>query len=475
MSDAELILVAGALLAAGIGASLLAGRLRLPGLVLFLALGMAIGSDGIGWIDFDDYELARTIGVIALALILFEGGLDLRLPRDPAGAAARDLAGGARDDRDRGGHRAGRRVAARLLDRWRGCCWARSWPRPTAPRSSPCCAARRCGAGSRERSRPSPGSTTRSRSCSCSGSSTGSRQPGYGVADMAWLFARELGIGLVVGLAVGRLPPCGRSGGSTSTTRGPLPGGLGRHRGRSRTAARRSSTARASSSVYLAGLALGGAHIPPSARSPPSTRASPGWRRSPSSSRSACSSSRVSSATCCRREPSSPWWSRSWRGPLATCAGHRASIASALASGWSSGWAGLRGAVPGRAGDLPGDQRRSPQPRVLQHRLLRGRHLDHRPGDDLRAAGPGLGTTTASRRCRGRCRDGDDPRLGAEVVEYVVGDDAIAGRGSASWGSPRGAGQRDRAGRGDPARGSPGRGATGCTSWSGRRWREFAG
>jgi potassium/hydrogen antiporter len=75
MSDGELILVAAALLAAGIGASLLASRIRLPGLLLFLALGMAIGSDGLGWIDFDDYELARTIGVVALALILFEGGL----------------------------------------------------------------------------------------------------------------------------------------------------------------------------------------------------------------------------------------------------------------------------------------------------------------------------------------------------------------------------------------------------------------
>src|SRR5215218_1529810 len=75
MSDGELILVAAALLAAGIGASLLASRIRLPGLLLFLGLGMAIGSDGLGWIDFDNYELARTIGVVALALILFEGGL----------------------------------------------------------------------------------------------------------------------------------------------------------------------------------------------------------------------------------------------------------------------------------------------------------------------------------------------------------------------------------------------------------------
>jgi potassium/hydrogen antiporter len=75
MSDGELILVAGALMVGGLAASLAAERLRLPGLVLFIGLGMAIGSDGAGWIDFTDYELARTIGVVALALILFEGGL----------------------------------------------------------------------------------------------------------------------------------------------------------------------------------------------------------------------------------------------------------------------------------------------------------------------------------------------------------------------------------------------------------------
>src|SRR4051794_2265983 len=75
MPDGQLILVAGALLCAALVASLLAGRIRVPGLVLFLGLGMAIGSDGLGWIEFSDYERARTIGVVALALILFEGGL----------------------------------------------------------------------------------------------------------------------------------------------------------------------------------------------------------------------------------------------------------------------------------------------------------------------------------------------------------------------------------------------------------------
>jgi cell volume regulation protein A len=38
-------------------------------------VGMLVGSDGLGWIAFDNYRLARTIGVISLALILFEGGL----------------------------------------------------------------------------------------------------------------------------------------------------------------------------------------------------------------------------------------------------------------------------------------------------------------------------------------------------------------------------------------------------------------
>jgi potassium/hydrogen antiporter len=73
--DAELILVAGALLAAGIVGAMLADRIRIPGLLLFLGLGMLAGSEGIGGIEFNDAELARTLGTIALVLILFEGGL----------------------------------------------------------------------------------------------------------------------------------------------------------------------------------------------------------------------------------------------------------------------------------------------------------------------------------------------------------------------------------------------------------------
>ena len=75
MSDAELILVGGALLAVGIAAALVADRVRVPGLLLFLALGMLVGADGLGGIEFDDVELTRTLGTIGLILILFEGGL----------------------------------------------------------------------------------------------------------------------------------------------------------------------------------------------------------------------------------------------------------------------------------------------------------------------------------------------------------------------------------------------------------------
>src|SRR4051812_38223999 len=75
MSDGVLLLATGAVLAGALAASLLASRLRVPGLVLVLGVGMALGSDGLGLIHFDDYELAETVGIIALSLILFEGGL----------------------------------------------------------------------------------------------------------------------------------------------------------------------------------------------------------------------------------------------------------------------------------------------------------------------------------------------------------------------------------------------------------------
>lgn len=70
-----LMFVAGLLVLLGIGSSKFAARLGMPVLVLFLGVGMLAGSEGIGGIAFEDYDLANGIGTLALALILFDGGL----------------------------------------------------------------------------------------------------------------------------------------------------------------------------------------------------------------------------------------------------------------------------------------------------------------------------------------------------------------------------------------------------------------
>jgi potassium/hydrogen antiporter len=81
------------LLAIGVMLGGLARRLRVPGLLLFLGLGMLVGDDGLALVRFDDAELAQTIAVIALVVILFEGGLaaprrDLRRILAPAALLA---------------------------------------------------------------------------------------------------------------------------------------------------------------------------------------------------------------------------------------------------------------------------------------------------------------------------------------------------------------------------------------------------
>lgn len=70
-----LLLGSAVLLVAGVVCAGFAERLRAPGLLLFLGLGMVIGSDGFALIDLSDAGLAQTISVIALVVILYEGGL----------------------------------------------------------------------------------------------------------------------------------------------------------------------------------------------------------------------------------------------------------------------------------------------------------------------------------------------------------------------------------------------------------------
>ena len=55
----------------------LADRIGLPSLLLYLALGVALGESGLG-VEFEDASLTQTLGVAALVVILAEGGLTTR-------------------------------------------------------------------------------------------------------------------------------------------------------------------------------------------------------------------------------------------------------------------------------------------------------------------------------------------------------------------------------------------------------------
>jgi cell volume regulation protein A len=71
------LVVALVVLAAVVGVRI-AARIGLPGLLLYLALGLALGAPGLGGIEFDDAQLATALGYLALIVILAEGGLTTR-------------------------------------------------------------------------------------------------------------------------------------------------------------------------------------------------------------------------------------------------------------------------------------------------------------------------------------------------------------------------------------------------------------
>jgi potassium/hydrogen antiporter len=74
-SDLGLILLTGAaVVLAAIVAARVAHEIGLPGLLVFLGLGLALGEAGIG-VRFDNAGLAEALGLSALVLILAEGGL----------------------------------------------------------------------------------------------------------------------------------------------------------------------------------------------------------------------------------------------------------------------------------------------------------------------------------------------------------------------------------------------------------------
>ena len=78
MDDFNTTLLAGtAVLLVAVVAVRLASRTGLPALLIYLAVGLGVGEAGLG-VQFSDYALTSELGLVALALILAEGGLTTR-------------------------------------------------------------------------------------------------------------------------------------------------------------------------------------------------------------------------------------------------------------------------------------------------------------------------------------------------------------------------------------------------------------
>src|SRR6185312_821245 len=201
--DAELILIAGVLLAAGIAGALLADRVRIPGLLLFLGLGMLAGSEGVGGIDFSNTDLARTLGTIALVLILFEGGITSGWPeiRPVLGTAASLATVGTLATALLAG------LAAKLIFGFTLLEGLIVGAAIAATDSAAIFAVLRNSTLRKRLARSLEGESGMNDPVALLlviGFIEWIQQPGYGASDMVGLLALKLGVGIVVGLALGR-------------------------------------------------------------------------------------------------------------------------------------------------------------------------------------------------------------------------------------------------------------------------------
>ncbi|MGP3735306.1 potassium/proton antiporter [Streptomyces sp. GDS52] len=87
----QLLLVCSLILLVAVAAVRISSRSGLPSLLVYLGIGVAIGQDGIGHVQFDNAELTQVFGYAALVVILAEGGLGTKWtetrPVLPASAA----------------------------------------------------------------------------------------------------------------------------------------------------------------------------------------------------------------------------------------------------------------------------------------------------------------------------------------------------------------------------------------------------
>jgi cell volume regulation protein A len=78
LSSENILLLGSILLFLSILASKTSFRYGIPSLLIFMAVGMLAGSDGIGGIYFNDPGITQFLGVVALIFILFSGGMETK-------------------------------------------------------------------------------------------------------------------------------------------------------------------------------------------------------------------------------------------------------------------------------------------------------------------------------------------------------------------------------------------------------------
>ena len=73
------VLLGALLLFIAVLSSKISSRFGIPALIVFILVGILAGTDGIGNINFDNFEMVNKFGIIALAYILFMGGITMKV------------------------------------------------------------------------------------------------------------------------------------------------------------------------------------------------------------------------------------------------------------------------------------------------------------------------------------------------------------------------------------------------------------